>query len=219
LSSLKTLAGQTAIYGVSSIVARFLNYLLVPLHTAVFATNQFGIITEMYSYVAFLVILLTYGMETTFFRFSTKNEFDPKSVYSTIVYSLFTTSGIFIAIAVLFSVPIAEWLRYPNNNEFVIWFAIIVGLDAISSIPLARLRAKNKPLKFVLINLSNVGVNIGLNLFFLAYCMPMYESGNSNFLIETFYNPELGVGYVFSRGQRRKISFVSSRILYWQGEI
>jgi len=197
MSSLKKLAGQTAIYGLSSIVGRFLNYLLVPLHTGVFSTDQFGIITEMYAYVAFLVILLTYGMETAFFRFSTKENDNKEKVYSTIISSLVSSTFLFIALSVIFQQSVAGWLRYPNNSEYVVWFAIIVGLDAISSIPLARLRQENKAYRFAFVNLSNVFVNIALNLFFIGYCLPMHQAGNTNFLIETFYNPEIGVGYVF----------------------
>ncbi len=197
MSSLKKLAGQTAIYGLSSIVGRFLNYLLVPLHTGVFSTDQFGIITEMYAYVAFLVILLTYGMETAFFRFSTKESDNKEKVYTTIIYSLASSTFLFIALSVIFQHNVADWLRYPNNSEYVVWFAIIVGLDALSSIPLARLRQENKAFRFAFVNLSNVFINIVLNLFFIGYCLPMHAAGHSNFLIETFYNPEIGVGYVF----------------------
>ena len=196
---LKKLAGQTAIYGLTSIVGRLLNWFLVPVYLGVakFTTDQYGIITEMYSYVAFLVVFLTYGMETAFFRFSTQEGHDKKRVYSTIIYSLFTTSFLFIAAAFLFDQSIADWLKYPNNREFVTWFALIVGLDAISSIPMAKLRADNQPVKFAGINFVNIIVNIGLNLFFLAYCLPLYKSGQQNWLIDTFYNPEIGVGYVF----------------------
>lgn len=197
MSSLKKLAGQTAIYGLSSIVGRFLNYLLVPLHTGVFSTDQFGIITEMYAYVAFLVILLTYGMETAFFRFSTKESDTKEKVYTTIIYSLASSTTLFILLSIIFQHDVANWLRYPNNSEYVVWFAIIVGLDALSSIPLARLRQENKSFRFAFVNLSNVFVNIVLNLFFIGYCLPMHQAGNTNFLIETFYNPEIGVGYVF----------------------
>lgn len=196
---LKKLAGQTAIYGLPSIVGRLLNWFLVPMYLGIaeFTTNQYGIVTEMYSYVAFLVVFLTYGMETAFFRFSSQDEEDKKKVYSTIIISLFITSGIFIGSAFLFDQPIANWLQYPNNTEFVTWFALIVGLDAISSIPMAKLRADNKPLKFGGVNLANIAVNIGLNLFFLAYCLPKFRAEETNWLIETFYNPEIGVGYVF----------------------
>lgn len=196
---LKKLAGQTAIYGLTSIVGRLLNWFLVPVYLGVahFTKYQYGIITEMYSYVAFLVVFLTYGMETAYFRFSTLKEHEPKNVYTTVIRSLFVTSFLFIAAAFLFDQSIADWLKYYNNPEFVTWFAIIVGLDAISSIPMAKLRADNRPLRFATVNFANIGVNIGLNLFFLAYCRPLHAAGETNWLIETFYNPNIGVGYVF----------------------
>lgn len=196
---LKKLAGQTAIYGLSSIVGRLLNWFLVPIYigTAKFTPDQYGIITEMYSYVTFLVVFLTYGMETAFFRYINHADYDSKKVYSTIIYSLFASSFLFIAFAFLFDQSIANWLKYPNNKEFVTWFALITGLDAISSIPMAKLRADNRPMRFAGVNFANIGVNIGLNLFFLAYCLPAHRAGETNWLIETFYNPEIGVGYVF----------------------
>jgi O-antigen/teichoic acid export membrane protein len=197
LSILKKLAGQTAIYGVSSIVARFLNYLLVPLHTFVFAPERFGVITEMYAYVAFLIILLTYGMETTFFRFSSKEEQDSKTIFSTILSSLAGSTSLFILMALVFAQPIAEWLLYPDNKEYVVWFAIIVGLDAVSSMPLAKLRSQNKAKTFAGVNIINVLVNISLNVFFLWYCLPLVVEGGSNWLTDTFYDPSTGVGYVF----------------------
>lgn len=197
MSAIKKLAGQTAIYGLSSIIGRFLNYLLVPIHTSAFEPDRYGVITEMYAYVAFLVVALTYGMETAFFRYSTNKLHDKQKVFSSTLLSLVTTTAFFIAAAVLFSHEIAAWMKYPNNSEYVIWFAFIVGLDAISSIPLARLRVENRPYQFALVNLASVGVNIGLNLFFILYCKPLYEAGKSNFLIDTFYSPEIGVGYVF----------------------
>lgn len=197
MKQIKNLAGQTAIYGLSSIAGRFLNYLLVPLHTAVFIPLQFGIITEMYAYVAFLVVLLTYGMETAFFRYSTREELEKKTVFSTILFSLSGTTAVFIFIATIFSQPVADWLRYSDYPEYVTWFAIIVGLDAVSSIPLAKLRAEKKAKKFAFVNIANVAVNIGLNVFFLWYCLPQHEKGVHNFVIDTFYNPEIGVGYVF----------------------
>lgn len=197
MKQIRNLAGQTAIYGLSSIAGRFLNYLLVPLHTAVFIPLQFGIITEMYAYVAFLVVLLTYGMETAFFRYSSKEGFDKGTVFSTTLFSLFGSTAVFIFLATLFSQPIADWLRYSDYPEYVVWFAIIVGLDAVSSIPLAKLRAENKAEKFAFVNIANVAVNIGLNIFFLWYCLPQYEKGVHNFIVDTFYNPEIGVGYVF----------------------
>ncbi len=196
MNHLRKLAGQTVIYGLSSIIGRFLNYLLVPLHTNAFSTDQYGIITEMYSYVAFLVVFLTYGMETAFFRYYNKLENKRTEVYNSTAISLSVTSALFILMSWANDQSIADWLQYPNHREYVTWFAIIVGLDALSSIPLARLRAENKAISFARINLINVGVNIGLNLFFLGYCKPAYEAGG-NFITDLVYDPEIGVGYVF----------------------
>lgn len=194
---IKKLAGQTAIYGLSSIIGRFLNYLLTPLWTGVYSAEQFGIITEMYAYVAFLVVFLTYGMETAFFRFSSKKDINTSHTFSTVLISVLTTSAIFIGVCTLFSQPIANWLMYPNNKEFIVWFAIIVGVDAVASIPQAKLRQQNRSLFFAGVNLLNVLVNIGLNWFFIVYCKNAYDAGESNFWVNTFYSPEIGVGYVF----------------------
>ncbi len=196
---LKKLAGQTAIYGLTSIIGRLLTWFLVPIYLGVanFTTDQYGIITEMYSYVAFLVVLLTYGMETAYFRYASLEDQEAKKVYTTVIYSLISTSFLFIVGAFLFDQSIANWLKYPNNKEYVTWFAIIVGLDAISSIPMAKLRADNKAIKFVAVNFANIIVFVGLNLFFLVYCLPKYNAGETNWLLENFYNPNIGVGYVF----------------------
>lgn len=198
ISPLRKLAGQTAIYGVSSIVGRLLNYFLVPFYTRIFTTEQFGVVTEMYAYVAFLVVILTYGMETAFFRFSTKTG-RPASVYSTIVLSVISTSAIFILMCSIFSVPLGTILGYPNHTEYVIWFAFIVGLDAISAIPMAYLRQQSKAKRFLFVSLANVLVNIGLNLFFLVYCRGQYDlhGEEANWLVQLCYDPEIGVGYVF----------------------
>ena len=197
MSNIKKLIGQTAIYGSSSIIGRFLNFLLTPLYVIQFSNEQYGIITEMYAYVAFLVVLLTYGMETALFRFSTTNKYDYRKIYSNTLFSLITTSSFFIILVSLFSQDIANLLKYPDHSEYIIWFGMIVGLDAISAIPLAQLRLKEKAKKFALINFLNVGVNIGLNLFFIIYCKENFESGNNNWVTDTFYNDEIGVGYVF----------------------
>ncbi|MBL4754444.1 MAG: oligosaccharide flippase family protein, partial [Flavobacteriales bacterium] len=198
MNSIKQLAGQTALYGLPSILGRLLNYLLVPLHTYIYREDQFGVITEMYAYVAFLIIILTYGMETAFFRFSSKTD-NKLNIYSTILISVFSTSTVFILLTSMFSVSIATFLGYPNHTEYIIWFAIIVGLDALSAIPMARLRQQQKAKLFASISMVNILVNIGLNLFFLWYCAGQFEAhgSDSNWLVRTFYNPEIGVGYVF----------------------
>lgn len=194
---IKKLAGQTAVYGLSSIVGRFLNYLLTPYFTGLFSKEQYGVITEMYAYVAFLVVFLTYGMETTYFRYASKDEYESKNVYSTILPTLLISSISFILISTFFSQGIADWLMYPDHNEYVVWFSIIVGFDAITAIPQAYLRKENKPLKFAFVNLGNVVVNISLCVFFLSYCKGLYGTAESNWIVESFYNPEIGVGYVF----------------------
>lgn len=151
----------------------------------------------MYAYVAFLIILLTYGMETSYFRFSTTGGHDARRVFSTALSSLSATTVLFILGAMAFAQPVAEWLLYPDNREYVVWFAIIIGLDAVSSIPLARLRQEEKAKTFAVINIANVVVNIALNVFFLGYCLPLVSSGGGNWLTDMFYDSSTGVGYVF----------------------
>lgn len=196
MKALQKLAGQTAIYGLPSIIGRLLNYLLIPLHTSVFLTEQFGVITEMYAYVAFLVVILTYGMETAYFRFQSKENKNP-SVYSTTLLSLFGSTVLFWGLTTFFAQDIANAIHYPENSEYVVWFAFIVGMDAIASIPMARLRIEGKALQFALINLISIAVNIGLNYFWVGYCIPAAAEGSTNFFIEHFYTNEIGVGYVF----------------------
>jgi len=198
MSKFKKLIGQTIIYGASSIIGRFLNYLLTPLFTydKVFSPDQYGVITEMYAYVAFLVVMLTYGLETTYFRFSSKKEINQNLVYKNALTSILSTTTFFILLSFIFSQQVADWLKYPEHPEYIIWFAIIVGLDSLISIPMARLRKEEKAKKFALVNLVNIAVFISLNLFFLVYCRLNFTT-NPNWLIKLVYNPEIGVGYVF----------------------
>ncbi len=198
MNPLKKLAGQTAIYGVSSIAGRIFNFLLTPLYTAVFSPKDFGIVSEMYAYVAILLVLVTYGMETSLFNFSRRKE-DAQNVFGTTFLSVFSSSTFFVTVCIVFSHQIAALLRYPEHNEYVIWFSAIIGLDAIASIPLAKLRQQDKAKKFAAINLLNIFINIGLNLFFLVYCRNVYQSGmqEQNFLVKHLYNHSVGIGYVF----------------------
>ena len=196
MNPLKKLASQTAIYGLSSVVGRLLNYLLVPLYTRYFLPEEYGVVTELYAYVAFLVIILTYGIETAFFRFSQKE--NNRIVYSTSLISLLFSSLLFIILMFLFSENISSSIGYPNNQEYVKWFALIIGLDAISSISFAKLRALNKATRFALIRLVNIFINIGLNLFFIIYCPYAIENNlqSLNF-VNSVYSPSVGVGYIF----------------------
>jgi len=168
LNPLKKLASQTAIYGLSSVIGRLLNYLLVPLYTRYFLPAEYGIVTELYAYVAFLVIMLTYGFETAFFNF-TKKEDNKEKVYSTAMFSLLISSVIFIILSIIYSNTISEWMGYGIESRYVQYFAVIIGLDAISSISFAKLREEEKAVRFAVIRLLNIFSNIGLNLYFIVY--------------------------------------------------
>jgi O-antigen/teichoic acid export membrane protein len=199
LNPLKKLAGQTAVYGLPTIVGRLLNYFLVPLYTRVFSTGEYGVVTELYAYIAFLMVILTYGMETAFFRFSTKEKGN-QDVYNTSVISLIFSSLLFIIITWIFSPSIANVLGYHGNSEYFVWFAWILGLDALSSVPFARLREQNKARRFAMLKSFNIGLQIGFNLFFIVIC-PWLEKityGTSmNSILHWVYSPEVGVGYIF----------------------
>ncbi|MGI8893899.1 MAG: lipopolysaccharide biosynthesis protein, partial [Bacteroidia bacterium] len=196
MAHIKKLAGQTAIYGLSSVLGRLLNYLLVPIYTRIFVPEEYGVVTEFYAYVTFFLILFTYGMETAYFRFTSSKENDEDKIYSTSVFSLFGSSLIFSAILAFFSQHIATAIGYPDHSEYITWFAIILAADAVTSIPFGRLRRENKAKRFAAIKLFTIGVNILLNLFFLLVCPWLYNNGYAE-LIEFIYNPSIGVGYVF----------------------
>ncbi|MDR0187155.1 lipopolysaccharide biosynthesis protein [Prevotella brunnea] len=170
MANLKSLAKDTAIYGLSSIAARFINYLLVPIQTAKFnaAGGQYGIITNVYAYVALLIVILTYGMETTFFRFMSKKGENPDTVYATTLKMVGTTSLLFMAIIVLFNQPIASLLGYSDHPEYIIVMYITVAIDAFAAIPFAYLRCKHRPIKFATLKILNITFNIVLNLLYLV---------------------------------------------------
>jgi len=194
---IKQLAGQTAVYGLSSVIGRFLNYLLVPLHVAIFQPSAYGVVTELYAYAAFLVVMLTYGMETSYFRYLNRSNEQSKNAFRTAFSSLLFSTMLFGLVVVLFQQPIADWILYPNHPEYVLWFAAIIGFDALSALPMAKLRADNKPINFATINLISIGITILLNLFFLLYCKPMVDKGSGNAITDLLYNPQIGVGYIF----------------------
>jgi O-antigen/teichoic acid export membrane protein len=199
VSVLRKLAGQTAIYGLSSIVARFLNYLLTPLYTSrgVFAPAAFGVVTSLYAWTAFLNVVLTYGMETTYFRFANKQEGGHGPVYATSAWMLASTSAIFIGAGLFFSSFIARAIDYPADVFSVRMLIAIIGLEAACAVPMANLRLKERPWKFAAINVMSVVVNVALNLFIFLYCKPRFDSGQANALVHAVYDPSLGVGYVF----------------------
>ena len=194
---MKTLAKDTAIYGLSSIIGRFLNYLLVPLYTYKIAASSggYGVITNLYAYTALLLVILTYGMETTFFRFANKEDEDPKLVYSTILRMVGLTSLLFIGLVFAFIGPISNAMGYPDHPSYIWALAIVVALDAFQAILFSYLRYQKRPLKFAALKLLFIGLNIGLNLVYFVLLPKLYE-GNPD-MWGKLYNPEVGVGYVF----------------------
>lgn len=182
MASVKSLAKDTAIYGLSSIIGRFLNWLLVPLYTIKLTTGEYGIVTNLYAYVALTLIVLTYGMETGFFRFVNREDTrEPMRVYSTSLISLAVTSSLFIILIACFLSPISSALDCAGHPAYVMMLAVAVAVDAFTAIPFSYLRYKKRPVKFAVLKCVNIGVNIGLNLIF--------------FLL--VFNPEIGVGYIF----------------------
>ena len=169
MANLKSLAKDTAIYGLSSIVARFINYLLVPIQTARFTASggEYGVITNVYAYVSLLIILLTFGMETTFFRFMSKEGEDPKKVYSSTLSMVFITSLISSLLVLVFIHPIAAAVGYADHPEYVAVMYVTVAIDAFMAMPFAYLRYLHKPFKFASLKIINILLNITLNILYL----------------------------------------------------
>ena len=166
---MKSLAKDTAIYGLSSIIGKFLNYLLVPLYTYVLArTDDYGIVTNLYAWTALLLVILTYGMETGFFRFANREDYNAQSVYKTAFLTLLSTSTLFAVLVVLFQQPIANFMGYADHSEFIAMMSVTVALDAFACIPFAYLRYQKRPLVFAALKLLFVVLNIGFNILFLV---------------------------------------------------
>lgn len=169
MANLKSLAKDTAIYGLSSIVARFINYLLVPIQTRRFNAfgGQYGIITNVYAYVSIFIVLLTYGMETTFFRFMSKEGENPERIYSTTLRMVGFTSLVFAVVISLFIHPIASAMGYADHPEYVWVMFVTIAIDAFVAIPMAYLRYLHKPVKFASIQIFNIVLTIVLNILYL----------------------------------------------------
>lgn len=197
MANLKGLAKDTAIYGLSSIVGRFLNYLLVPLYTMKLsaASGQYGIITNMYAYTALLLVILTYGMETTFFRYVNKEGENPQRVYSTILMSVGFTSSLFIILVIVFIKPLSAFLGYADHPSYVWVMFVTVAIDAFQCIPFAYLRYKKRPVKFAALKLLFIVMNILLNLCFFVLLPDLYQKNPE--LIGRIYDPTVGGGYAF----------------------
>ncbi len=193
-NEIKGLAKDTAIYGVSSIVGKFLNWLLVPLYTYVLRDQaDYGVVTNLYAWTALILVILTYGMETGFFRFANKEDENPLQVYRVSMTSLFCTSALFATVVFIFAQPIANVLGYPTYPEVVAMLGMCVAMDAFAAIPFSYLRYKKRPIHFAVLKLLFVILNIIFNLFFLIVCPKIQDWS----VIAAWYNPNYGVGYVF----------------------
>ena len=199
MANMKSLAKDTAIYGLSSIVGRFLNYLLVPLYTHVIsaASGGYGIVTNLYAYVALLLVILTFGMETTFFRFANKEDEDAHTVFSTTMAMVGFLSLLFLGCIFGLINPISNALGYAGHKDYILMMAVVVALDAIQAIPFCYLRFRKKAIKFASLKLLFIVMNIGLNLLyfvvlgktdvFYVFALNLVCTG----LITFFFIPEL----------------------------
>lgn len=199
MANLKTLFKDTALYGMSSIVGRFLNYLLVPLYTAKIAASSggYGVITNVYAYTALLLVILTFGMETTFFRFVNKEGANPMRTYSTVLIMVGSVALLFVALVLAFINPVSSFMGYSAHEEYVAVMAACVAIDAFQCIPFAYLRYKHRPWKFVALKMLFIVLNITLNIVYFVVLPAMYSNPSTHGFAASLYDPNVGVGYVF----------------------
>ena len=198
MALLKSLFKDTALYGLPSIVGRFLNYLLVILHTAVMpaSSGEYGVVANLYAYTALVLVILTFGMETTLFRFANKQEENPMHVYSTALITVGTLSLGFLAIVLAFLQPLSGMLGYADHPEYLAVMALIVAIDSFACIPFVYLRYQQKAKKFACLKMLNIVITIALNLFVFTVCPKIHESHPE--WISWFYDSEYLAGYVFA---------------------
>ena len=204
MSQFKKLASDTALYGVSTILGRMLNFVLVPLHTYVFTKpGALASNVELYSYVAVLLTLYTIGLETAYFRYSAKAKNDPaerQRIFNDTLSLVILVSGLFTALIIGLTPQITTWLNYPGQQSSIVWVALIIAIDAVMAIPFARLRVENKARQFVVAKITNIVLVVALNVFFLIICRDIYAGKYLQLLqpaIRLFYNPAIGPGYIF----------------------
>lgn len=196
MGKVKSLARDTAIYGLSSIIGRFLNWCLVPLYTQVFSQADYGIVTYVYSVVALALVILTYGMETGFFRFANHERWkDPMQVYSTALVSLGVSSAAFVMLVLAFISPISAVMDCSAHHSYVWMMAVCVALDAFTALPFSYLRYRKKAVRFAVLRLVNIAINIGLNLFFILMCP--WLTTHAPMAVDWWYDPGFGIGYIF----------------------
>ena len=198
MSQIKKLASQTAYYGISSILGRVLNFALVPFYTRILPEEEYGLVIHLYGIAAFLNIIYTYGLETSFFRFTTKNKSIDAYHYTS--SAILITSIVFSSIIYFGAPSLSGLTAAAEHPEYLQYLAIIVFIDAVVSIPFAKLRLDDRPIKFVVIRLTVIALTIGLNVIFLLV-FPAITNGDYLIslqpLVEKVYSPELGVGYIF----------------------
>ena len=196
MAELKSVAKDTAIYGLSSIIGKFLNYLLVPLYTAKMTVESggYGIVTNIYAYVALLMVILTFGMETTLFRFANKEGENPQTVYGTTLTMVGSLSLLFALLVLAFLHPIASGIGYADHPEYVGIMAVTVALDAFQAIPFAWLRYQHRPIKFFALKMLFIVLNITLNILYFVVLPALYVR---HAWVGAIYNPSVGPGYAF----------------------
>lgn len=198
--SIRKLAGETAIYGISSIVGRLLYFLLTPYYTHLFAPAEYGIVTDLFAYIGFAMVLFTYRMELAYFRFATESEAGKKTVFDTALTSIVGSTVLLGLIFLLLSPWMAAVSGYPDKANMVGIAVGILCLDALAEIPFARLRLERRPVKFAAIRLGSILVNLGANIFFLSFCPYALAQESWKFLhsfLNAIYTPEFGIGYIF----------------------
>jgi len=194
VGGIKQLANQTLWFGLSNILGRFVSYLLTPILLYSFHAGEFGDISILFASAAFLNIIFTYGMETSYFRFNQVE--DERKVFNTAFSSLLLTTLIFSLVLILQAQLLANMMKQNEHPDFVVWVIAIVALDTLAVLPFSKLRHAGRPKKFALIKLANILINVGLAAFFLLLCKPAQEAGTGSFL-GGLYDPAIGTGYVF----------------------
>ena len=195
-SKMAALAKDTAIYGVSSIVGRFINYLLTPLYTNVLKAQggEYGAITKMYALTALCLVLLTFGMETTMFRFANKEGQKPARVFSTALISVGILSALFATVCIINRFEICAFLHYPQHPEYVTALSLVVAIDSFQAIVFSYLRFLKRPIKFATLKLTNIFMTIALNLIVILWFRNIYQDYPT---LLGWYNPNHVIRYVF----------------------
>lgn len=211
MSGIKKLAGQTLWYGGSTIIARLLNYLLTPYLTAKLTGAQFGEFSLVYSVIPFLTVIFSYGMETAYFRFVQREE-HRESLHNTASVSLICSTVVFTLLMLLCNKSIATLISIKQHPEYITLGALIIALDTLALVPLAKLRQDGRPVKFASIRISSILVNIAFTYFFISVC-PKLVAANPNSLIQLFYDKSYGVGYLIIANL---IASFSTLLLLWK---